>query len=138
MLKRLVLIIALVWIAQPAQARSADARIRDFCSALTGRDITSIYTRSALQPFFTSENDLSKFIVQMNVQMDHAGFHRFTVERCTVAGITVSGTTTQGTLKITGEGPLFFLKSRLRLSTEWSNTDSGWYIDVPQVISPGD
>ncbi len=135
MLKKLLLIAAVVCIAHPASAQSADTRIQEFCSALVHKDITSIYTRPVLKPFFTSETALSNFIVLMNIRMEQAGFHRFTVNSCTVRKITVNGSTTEGSLKITGEGPLFFLKSRLLLSTQWFNSDNRWYIKVPAVMS---
>ncbi len=132
--KALIFILGLA-IAQTAYAQSAGTAINKFCSVLTDKDITSIRTRSVLMPFFISENDLSNFIVYMNVKMEKAGFKRFTVYTCKPTDIKTNGINADGELEITGEGPLFFLKKHVLVSTLWINKDDRWYIASPSVIN---
>lgn len=135
MFRRILIFILGLSIAHAAYAQSAGTVIDKFCSVLIDKDITSIRTRAVLMPFFVSENDLSNFIVYMNVKMEKAGFKRFTVYSCTPKSVKTNGLNAGGELEITGEGPLFFVKKHVLVSTVWVNKDGQWYVESPPVIN---
>ena len=135
MLKRVLLICISVFIAHSAYAQSLDTTVQKFCSVLKDKDITSIHTRTMLLPYFVSENDLSNFIVYMNMKMNNAGFRRFTVLNCTTKDIRNNGIDAEGELEITGEGALFFLKKHVLILTVWINKDNRWYLESPSTIN---
>ncbi len=135
MFKRAFIVIIGVLIAHTVYAQSIDTTINKFCSALTDKDITSLHTRSALRPFFISENDLSNFIVYMNIKMEKAGFKKFTVLGCKTKEIKNNGINAEGELEITGQGVLFFLKKHILVSTLWLNKDNQWYLESPSTIN---
>ena len=135
MLKRVLLICISVFIAHSAYAQSLDTTVQKFCSVLKDKDITSIHTRTMLLPYFVSENDLSNFIVYMNMKMNNAGFRRFTVLNCTTKDIRNNGIDAEGELEIAGEGALFFLKKHVLILTVWINKDNRWYLESPSTIN---
>ncbi len=135
MFRRILIFILGLSIAHAAYAQSAGTAIDKFCSVLTDKDVTSIRTRAVLMPFFVSEKDLSNFIVYMNVKMEKAGFKRFTVYSCTPKDVKTNGLDARGELEITGEGPLFFWKKHILVTTVWVNKDDQWYVESPSVIN---
>ncbi len=135
MFKKIIIVITAFFIAHTVYAQSIDTTINKFCSALTGKDIINIHTRSVLRPFFISDNDLSNFIVYMNVRMENAGFKKFTVLSCKTKEIRNNGINAEGELEITGQGVLFFLKKHVFVSTLWINKDNQWYLESPSTIN---
>ena len=135
MVKRFLLIGISVFIAHTAYAQSLDKTVHNFCSALKDKDITSIHTRTMLLPYFISENDLSNFIVYMNIKMENAGFKRFAVLDCVTKEIKNNGIDAEGEFEITGEGALFFLKKHVLVLTVWINKDNRWYLESPSTIN---
>ncbi len=135
MVKRVLLICISFFIAHTAYAQSLDTTVHKFCSELKDKDITSIHTRTMLLPYFVSGNDLSNFIVYMNIKMNNAGFRRFTVLNCRTKDIRNNGIDAEGELEITGEGALFFLKKHVLILTVWINKDNRWYLESPSTIN---
>lgn len=135
MFKRFFVIFLFVFFAQSAYARDIDATVNSFCSTLVGKDITSIHTRGILKPFFISDNDLSNFIVYMNIKMQKNGFRRFTVLNCKIKKIKNNGLNAEAELMISGEGPIFFFKRHILIYILWLNNDGQWYIEAPSTIN---
>ncbi|MGB9735301.1 MAG: hypothetical protein ACP5JP_03445 [bacterium] len=135
MFKRLFIVLMLLSISQTVHAGDIDKTVDAFCSTLVGKDIISIHTRPIIEPFFISEKDLSNFIVYLNIRMQKDGFKRFTVLGCKVKKIENNGLNADAELEIAGEGPIFFLKRHLLISTLWLNKDGKWYIEAPSTIN---
>lgn len=119
-------------------AQSLDTKATSFCSTLINKDIASIHTRSLLMPFFLTEDDLSNFVVYMNINMQRAGFKSTTVSGCKVKMIEANGLNAEVEYEITGKGPIFFLKRHMSISTIWLNKDGQWYIESPSTINMED
>ena len=135
MFRKIFLICVSVFMAHTVYAQSLETTVHNFCAELKEKDITSIHTRTMLLPYFVSENDLSNFIVYMNIKMENAGFKRFTVLNCATKDIKNNGIDAEGELEITGEGALFFLKEHVRILTVWINKDNRWYLESPSTIN---
>jgi|YelNatPaOPRAMG01_1025707.scaffolds.fasta_scaffold00844_3 hypothetical protein len=140
MYKRLLGILIITFVVHPylAYAQSLNTRVDEFCSTLVNKDIASVHTRSLLMPFFISENDLSNFIVYMNIKMGKEGFKRTTVLGCKLKRMDTNGLNAQAEYEITGRGQIFFLKRHIIISTLWVNKDDQWYIEAPSTIDEND
>ncbi|MCL4557628.1 MAG: hypothetical protein M1491_03200 [Deltaproteobacteria bacterium] len=120
-------------------AQSYAKDIDGLCSALVHKDITSLYTRDMIKRFFFTDDDLSNFVVYMNVEMERAGFTRFVVYGCHVLRVSGSGSSgRQAVFDITGKGDLFFLKKHAIITTRWRDRNGRWYVEPPPVIRSRD
>ncbi len=124
--------------ASYACAQSFNKTVDDFCSALTNKDIISIHTRAILKPFFYSDDDMSNFVVSMNIKIQQAGFGDSIVRSCKPLTSAVKGSSADQVLDISGKGKVFFIKKHLLISTHWIEQSSRWYLEVPSVISNPD
>ncbi len=133
----LQVLVFLSW-AVTGHAQSYRKDIGGLCSVLVHKDITSVYTRDTIKRFFFTDDDLSNFIVYMDVEMKRAGFTSFVVEGCRIRSVSSSDAHVQAVFDITGKGELFFLKKHAMVRTRWTNRDGRWYLEPPSVIPSGD
>ncbi len=128
MFKKIVLLMIMLSAAFPVYAQSYPKNISTFCSTLINKDIISVHTRPLLKSFFYTENDLSDFIVHMNIKMMRAGIKGSTVYGCKPEKVKVNGSKVYAVFYITGKGVLPLLKRHLLISTNWIKKDKQWYL----------
>ncbi len=134
MFKKVLLFILFSISVYPVYAQTDQKDIKSFCSTLVDKDMSSMHTRRVLKQFFYTDDDLSNFIVYINVQIKHTGFSSSVIYGCSVQEVTETGSTLKAVLDITGRGAFFFLRKHVLVTTHWISNDNRWYLQASPVI----